>query len=226
MQLGENINPPGNNTGDRILTRRKKNVDGSVTVTTKVIKSKPDRKNIVRGTGEKTIGAVMTGQLQPFKRVMKRQLNKRGINANSLPFKTIIPLYYNEFVRSEQNNYNTVDLAKFKNNPVFRIKYSDKLNGSLTTDHFDYVGEIKESINEVVQFFANALARKNAIIANGENPKEVLNEEELTQAKAAQQVLNNLESLAAGSKPITFKTLKNIFLTVIIGYLIYQIVFK
>ena len=84
--------------------------------------------------GEHSIGNVLTSPLIPFRRSMIVQLNRRGFNTSSLDWKTLVSLYYNEFVSNKENTKNPyvpISSYEFKNNPAFRLRPSDSFNGEI-----------------------------------------------------------------------------------------------
>jgi hypothetical protein len=88
---------------------------------------------------------------------MRTALLKRGYNVNGVPFKEIIPLYYNEFVSSRENvksPFVPISSFEFRNNPVWRIDLSDNLNGSFL-DHRNssFVTAINDIVENIIYTF-------------------------------------------------------------------------
>ena len=79
-----------------ILTKRKRNRDGSITVTSRPKTILKVKKIIAHGKGEHTVGAVIASQLLPFRKTMRQQLRSNGYDVQRVNLKTLIPLYYNE----------------------------------------------------------------------------------------------------------------------------------
>ena len=200
--------------GKRILTKKTVNVDGSVTVTTKPKRQVKKRVVIARGTGEHTIGAVITSQLLPFRSVMIKQLNRRGFNTRTLDFKTLIPLYYNEFVSNNENKsskFIPINAYEFRINPAFRIHPSDNFNGELSSIHADYFGQVSDITDTIINLFRISKLKKRSALLSGINPKQVLTDEELVQAKAAEIVEKKLEDKMLNNTPVRYAELKKIF---------------
>jgi hypothetical protein len=207
------------------LTRKKINSDGSVTVTTKPKLKKKKKIVIAQGTGEHTIGAVITSQLSPFKSSMKRQLNRRGFNTAFMNDRNLIALYYNEFVSNKYNNTSPlipINAYEFCNNPAFKIKPSDNLNGDLS-DHRnrDYFLQVGGVVDNVVNLFKFAKLKKRNAVLNGINPKEVLTDEELVQANAATKVEKDLENKLMNNKTFTYGNFKNVLIVCLVVALLY-----
>jgi len=211
----------------KILTRRVKNFDGSVTTTTKLKKPKKVKRVIARGKGEHTVGAVITSQLLPFNKVMRKQLNNRGYDTRRVDFKNLIPLYYNEFVSNKENKNSPlvpINSYEFRNNPSFKIKPSDDLNGDLISIHADHFSGVNDIVDSIINVFKSSKDKFNSAQDIGENPNQILTDEEITQAKAAKKVERLLEDKMMGE--ITLKTSDFItFLKWIIGFwLIWQLI--
>jgi hypothetical protein len=210
------------------IARRKRNPDGSITVQAKKFTPEKQKKRIIaRGKGEHTIGAVMTSQLVPFRKAMETGLKKRGYNTSNLNFKTVIGLYYNEFASNlynKSNHFAPVNIFEFTSNPAFRVHPHDNINGELDDIHntiqFDQVNGI---IDNIIDLFRYAKLKKRLAISQGINPKEVLTDEEILQAKAADSVERKLEAKSLGNQSVTNQQLKNILLIGLVMLLIWKI---
>lgn len=223
----------------KYLTRRKRNADGSVTlqiktlkpnrtktVVTKSLKNVPLRRGFTQN-GNKTIGAVFASELFPFRKVMVLGLKKRGYNTDKLNFKTVIGMYHNEFCSNlydKSNPYVPINVFEFCNNPAFKLKQNDSFNGNMddirNIELFDRVSGI---VDRIVDIMRTAKLKKDVAVSSGVNPKTVLTDEEMLQAKAAEKVEKDLEAKALGTKPVNADMLKNILIIGLVMYLIIQL---
>lgn len=211
-----------------VLTRKKVNADGSVTLTSKYKKKKRKKVVVASGVGTRnpTVGDVITSQLQPLKPAMVRQLNRRGFNTGSMDFKEVIALYYNEFVSQDNNPaspYVPISSYEFRNHFAFRIHTRDHYNGDFKDfrvgGEFDHVGGI---VDNIVSIFRLAKLKKRAAVLEGIPPKDVMTDEEITQANAAEKVEKDLTEKALNSKALKIGTFKNVLIIALVGLLIWQ----
>ena len=194
---------------DRIVTKKPVVVFKREKVSKKIKSGKP-------------IGSIITSQLLPFDSTMRLQLRRRGYNTNALPLKSVIPLYYNEFVAGDK--LTPISHFEFINNPAFKVLSSDNLNGELTDIHKDYFSQISDVVYNIIQQFKLSRDKKNAAIANGMNYMEVLSDEEVVQAKSADKVTNDLQQKLLGATSMTVDDMKNIFIIVIGLWLAYELI--
>jgi hypothetical protein len=164
------------------------------------------RKKKNRSHLELTYGGQVTSELFPFKGVMSYQLEKRGYNVKNLPFKNLIPLYYNEFVSNRNNTFSSfqpVNCYEFSNNTSFKIKPSDSFNGDI--DNFrnkNHFSEVNDVVDGIVRHFRTSQLKKRYAFESGLNPKHSLTTDELIQANATDRILSHLESQILFDKPI------------------------
>lgn len=213
-------------TGKRYLVHRKINRDGSETVTRKLKPNTRKKVIVARGTGEHTVGAVITSQLLPFKDVMQYQLTKRGFNTSRMKFKDMIPLYYNEFVSNKNNTespFVPINSYEFSNNPAFKISPSDSLNGDLKDfRNIGYFDNLNGIVDNIVSIFRTAKMKKRYAQLEGMNPKTVMTDEELVQAKAAEGIEKKLENKALNGKALRIGTFKNILIFALVVFILYK----
>lgn len=214
------------NTGKRFLIHQKVNRDGSIT-TTKKLKPKQRHKVVVaRGTGEHTVGAVITSQLLPFKNVMQSQLTKRGFNTARMSFKDMIPLYYNEFVSNKNvsdSPYVPINTFEFTNNPAFKIHPSDNLNGDVRDyRNLGYFDNLNGIVDNIISIFRTAKMKKRYATIEGMNPKQVMTDEELAQANAAEAIEKKLENKALNGKAVSIGTFKNVLIIGLVIFILYK----
>jgi hypothetical protein len=171
---------------------------------------------------EKSVGAEITSELLPFKKTMIKQLNRRGYNTLGTPFKYIIPLYYNEILAA-QRDFEPINFFEFTNNPAFKLKNSDNYNGDLmdrgAMNHFVAVGQV---VDDIINVFRTSKIKKEQAIYNGDNPKEVLTDDELIEANTALRIEKDLERKFMDSVSVKSGELKNFIIWVVVfAFIIY-----
>lgn len=178
-----------------------------------------NRRNI---RSEKSVGSELTAQLSPFKNTMRKQLKRRGYNIDFMPFKLLVPLYYNELVSNKNNSSNNfvpINCFEFAENPAFKIKNSDNINGDvLSHRNVQYFNHVASVTDEIINVFRKAKVKKQLLGIGNFDTDQQLTADEMMQAKAAIKVEKDLENELLGTKPITLKNLKTIF---VIGAVIY-----
>lgn len=210
----------------KILINRKQNKDGSISFT---VKKKPKKKKVIKaqGYGEHTVGNVIASQLIPFRKPMEKALSKRGFNISGIPFKEVIPLYYNEFVSNKENSaspFVPVNSFEFRNNPVWKIKPSHELNGTFHDfRNRDYFVQVSGIVDNIISVFAASKAKKQQAIAEGVSPKVALTVEEYNQATAAENIEKQLEAKVTDSEAVRWGSIKKIIIWVAIVFAIYYI---
>ena len=207
-----------------LLVHRRRLRDGTVITVTKGVPPKKRKRVVIASglRGKKTIGNVMIAQLQPFKKSMARQLSRRGIYADHLQLKRIIPLYYNNFVCSEHSQYTPINMAEFVNHIAYRVSPSDNLNGDVTD--FRNMAEftkLDDVIENIIDVFRTAKNKKRAVLMSS-NSYDLLTDDEQEQARTCQKVEKHLEAVAEGSQSVTKGSLKNIIMIGIVLFLLYQ----
>jgi len=178
-----------------ILTRKSYNsLTGETTVITKP-KPKPKKKKVVVASGkgsEYTVGDVLISRVKPLHFAMMRQLFQKGINATSMNFKTVVIYYYNNFCINTTNR-KPYDVSAFINLPAFKIRLDRETsadpNDARNKSSFVDVVEVADAI---ISIFRQAKARYDTLITEGFDPKEMMNDEQYSQAKAAIIVENDL----------------------------------
>jgi hypothetical protein len=168
---------------------------------------------------EKPIGSIITSQLLPFANTMRLQLRRRGYNTDSLSLKDVIPLYYNEFV--VEDKLQPVSHFEFINNPAFKVRPSDNLNGELTDVHKDFFGDISDVVYNIIQKFKLSRDKKRSASLNGMDYMEVLTIDEVVQAKATEKVTKDLQQKLLGNVGITVNDMKGIMLIAIALWVAY-----
>jgi hypothetical protein len=175
-----------------------------------------------------SVGSELLETLLPFKPVMKKQLLRKGYNVKFLPFKTIVALYYNEFISAEGNpnsQYQPINLFDFENNPLFRFSVNDNLNGEITSfRNRTYIDQISETVHNIIETFKTARAKKNYLVLAGTNNFELaMNHVEVEQANATEKIEKDLQNKLTDNKPVTIKSFTNIIIIgIIIALLIYM----
>ena len=209
-----------------VQTRRRNNLDGSITIQQRLKPEKVNKVIVARGTGEHTIGNVMTSPLIPFRKSMILQLNRRGFNTDNLDFKTLVALYYNEFVSNKENEkspFVPISQYEFRNNPAFRLKPSDNFNGDLTYfKNSGYFEQVNDVVDRIINVFVSAKNKKAALTGAGYDHYQALTDEEELQARTAERVESHLESSALEAAPMTAGNFKNIvFWVVMVAIFVY-----
>lgn len=170
-------------------------------------------------TLEKPVGTIITSQLLPFAHTMRLQLRRRGYNTTGVPLKSVIPLYYNEFVAG--GKLVPISHFEFINNPAFKVRPSDNLNGELTDIHKDFFAQISDVVYNIIQQFKLSRDKKRSATLNGMNYMEVLTDEEIVQAKAADKVTKDLQQKLLGNVGITVSDMKGILVIAITLWILY-----
>jgi len=157
-----------------------------------------------------SVGSEMTGELLPFKPVMKRLLAKKGYDTRFMSFTDMIPLYYNEYVSNKNNvkNYfQPINCFEFAENPVFKFSSSDNLNGDIFTHenraYFNKVASVTDAI--VNDFRVSKIKYKQFYNPHSNNFDTALSNEDIIKGKAVVKVENNLRSKIDGNRPVTIK---------------------
>ena len=147
---------------------------------------------------------------------MIRQLNKRGFNTSQLDFKTLVILYFNEFVSNKENpenHFQPVNVYQFRSNPIFRMRKGDNFTGDINSVRFaQSIDHVEGVTDNVISLFRKSRIKRDYAQEQGMNPKEVLTDEELVQAKAAARIENELRNKTLNSKSITTGQLVNLIL--------------
>jgi hypothetical protein len=211
------------NTNTKIKVKRQRLPDGTISFLVKRNRAKKKRV-LARGKGEKTVGKVIVSQLEPFRSHMEKSLRRRGYNVFGVPFKEMIPLYYNEFVSHPESPFTPISNYEFRNNPVWNIRPSSNLNGDIN-DHRnrDYFVQVGSIVDNIISVFSDAKAKKQAAINQGVPVREALTSEEIGQAKAAEKVERKLENQIFDNQPVKWKTIKKLFILGIVIFGIYHL---
>ena len=174
---------------------------------------------------DKSVGYDLTAQLLPFKSTMKKQLKRRGYNVDFMPFKLLVPLYYNELVSNKNNsesNFVPINCFEFAENPAFKIMNSDNINGDVLNHRnmqlFNHVASVTD---EIINVFRKAKIKKQMFGMGNFDVNQQMTKDELIQANAATKVEKNLEDELIGSKPITIKTIKKLLVVGLVIYLLW-----
>jgi hypothetical protein len=153
---------------------------------------KRKRKTIAAGKGRKTVGRVLVSRLVPFRFAMALMLQRKGIDTSSMPFKTVIALYYNNFCLTDASK-KPIDVFSFGNNLAFKLSTETDTNGqSEEARNLTAFTEIAEIVNHIIYCFREAKERYLIAKEQGLNPKYALSDEQFTQAKACMLVEKDL----------------------------------
>jgi len=175
--------------------------------------------------GEYSIGTILISPLLPFRKVMVKQLRQRGFNTDQMNFKSLVALYYNEFVSNKENkksSFEPINCYDFRNNVAFKLRPSDsfevdeKNRGNFTS--------IEDVTNNIIGQFKLAKSKKKVAMFDSYEPSSVLADEELFMANHAEQVETGLEYKALNTKVFRWGDLKGILLTVFIVWLLFYLI--
>jgi hypothetical protein len=176
---------------------------------------------------KRSMGEIITDQLRPFSFVMRKQLARKGYNVKGVPFRNVVPLYYNELVSNkniEKNSYDPINAYDFANHTAFYIKPRDTVNGDLKDMRvLGYFDELQKVVDNTIDTFRVSRAKYNVSHFEGLDPYNVMTPDEVTQAKAAIKVQKDLEYKAIMNEPIRMATLKNILKVVIVVLILYYL---
>ena len=218
MDLTENKEPV-------ILTKTYRNRrTGEVkTITKPVPVTVPKKKVIARGKGKKTAGRILIARLQPFKGAMIRGLQRHGINTMSLPFKTIIALYYNEFCLTDITK-KSLNVTDFINNVAFKINVNDDINGDITEARNETAfTEIATIVDYIISVFKGAKEKYLYIKQQSLPVYQYLTDEELLQAKTCISVERDLLMKSANDSYVKVTDFKMLVKIVLFFVLIYYL---
>lgn len=172
---------------------------------------------------DKSVGYELTAQLLPFKSTMKRQLKRRGYNVDFMPFNLIVPLYYNELVSKQNNsasNFEPVNCFEFAENPAFKI--SENASGKdLSFRNLNQFNIVANITDEIINVFRIAKLKKQSLGLGNFDTADAMTTDEKMQAAAAIKVEKDLENELIGTKPITFATIKKLFVIGLVIYLLW-----
>jgi hypothetical protein len=185
-------------------------------------------KRVVRNRNvqsNKSVGYEMTAQLLPFKSTMKRQLKRRGYNVDFMPFNLIVPLYYNELISNKNNsnsNFVPINCFEYAENPAFKIKLNDEVNGDLLTHrNVQYFNHVASITDEIINAFRIAKLKKEALGLGNFETSAAMTKDEQIQANTAIKVEKDLESKLIGERPFTIKNIKTLLIIVAVFYLLW-----
>ncbi len=169
---------------------------------------------------KKSVGSELTSELLPFKGCMLRQLQKRGYNIKNMPFKTVVPLYFNEFVTSD-DTFQPIDIRQFENNPIFKFSKHDNLNGDVMSyKNRDYFLQVSGIVDNIIEKFKTSLIKKRIARSERVNHFDVMSSDEVEQANTAAKVERDLKNKFENSQPLTIKAFKTIVITALIFWLL------
>lgn len=172
-----------------ILVQRKRNsLTGETVTRTRPKTSKRQRVVVARGKGSKTIGDVLLARLKPLAFAIRTGLAKRGYNTAGMNFKSQVAVYYNEF-----SGRKPVDVSEFINHVAFKLKTTDNPNGDIEdARNKQSMMEVNEIVTSVMNVFSTAKHKHEALAMQGQNPRQFMTDEQLTQARAAMIVQEKL----------------------------------
>jgi len=214
----------------RILKRKGKK--GVFKVQKRKAKRKVRRKKIV----QKTVGAAALAPLLPFKRAMKKALEKKGVNTSKMKFRSIVSKFFNEFVSKKGNkksSYDAIDEVDFDNDvtftmPVEDLDYSELPDHSNFADHLAITtATISAVVAGIINLFKKAKERRQAAKETGMSDtelKKLIPLQDIQFGKDAEEVQAVLEEKEAENTPVTKMKMKKmivygVILAVLFGVL-------
>ena len=176
---------------------------------------------------KRSMGNIITDQLKPFAPAMRKQLALKGYYVRGVPFRTVIPLYYNELVSNkniEKNSYEPINVYDFVNHAAFYIYPKDTVNGDLKNMRvLGYFDQLQRVVDNTIDTFRVAKAKYNVSNFDGADPKTTMTPDEIIQAKTAMRVQKDLEYKALLDEPVKLINLKNILKVGIVVLLLYYL---
>ena len=196
------------------------------------IRHKPVRLTVQRKPAKSkinhTIGQEITAQLLPLKSSMRSQLAKRGFNVSHLETRSLIPLYYNEFISNKYNKespFVPLNTYEFVNHMAFKVRPSDNLEGDvLDFKNLEQFNHLSSVVDNIVETFKLSAAKKRFAKLNGVNPRNVLTVEELDQANAVERVKKELKEKSSFESPVTQAQIMSLLKWGAIIFLIYYMI--
>lgn len=187
-----------------------------------LVRNKTKKKVVVaRGNGSRTIGDVLIARLRPFRFAIITGLKKHGINTTGVNFKTLVILYHNEYAVGGQ--VKPVPITQFINSAAFKLKTDDKATGD-TGDARNMASfmDIVDTVTRVINVFKVAKVKYSVAVSRGDDPKQVMTDEEYVQAKACFIVEDSLLRKMKGDNYLKAGQVKKFVIwAVIIGVGIY-----
>jgi hypothetical protein len=166
---------------------------GETRVITKPLTPVKSKKVVIaKGKGKKTVGAILIARLRPFRFAMVELLKRRGINAYHLPFKTLIPIYFNNFCLTDFS-VKPLDISEFSNHVAFKLAVTDETNGDIEeARNMRSFMDIAEVLDHIIAVFKGAKESYRVTKLQGLKPSKYLTDEQLIQAKACMIVERKL----------------------------------
>ena len=224
----------GQNTKVNYLHRKRTSVDGVTTIEYK-IKPKHKRKIILaKGSnhleGSHSVGTVVISQLIPFRKSMIYELNKKGFNTSKLSFRDLVALYYNEFVSNQHNKsspFVPINSYEFVNNLAFKVHPKDNLIGDITDfRNAEGLGQVGNITDNIINTYKFSRSKYKRALQDGYEPKQVLTDVELRQAKAVERVERELNDKMKDNFSVKQGTVKKLVIWVVVLYLFYYLFLK
>lgn len=124
-------------------------------------------------------GDKIIAKLKPFRFALVTGLQRKGISTNAMKFKAIVVVYYNEY------SGKTVSISEFINNPAFKADVNDNIDNVRVETA---MVEISLIVDTIINMFKDSAKRYDTALSYGHIPEKILNDEDLSRAKAAKIV--------------------------------------
>jgi hypothetical protein len=168
-----------------------------------------------------SIGCTILKELLPLRQAMIIGLRSRGINTQGLNFKTVVVLYYNEF----SGRY--INISEFINNFSFRISSVDiTLADKNSARNLTAISQVKSVVEVIINIFKTAKDRYDTLLLQGFSPRELMTDEEISQARHAIKVEKELLSNSKKDHFVKASELNHYLIFAIVAGLLFYFLFK
>jgi len=183
--------------------------------------------NIAAGkVRNRTLGFYLLNRVRPFRFAMVLGLQRRGISTKNLPFRTIVGLYFNNFC-ANSFGIMPIDIVQWNNNIAFKITEKSDTGSELQeARNMTAFTQIAEVCDYIVELFREAKEKYLIAKMQGYEPKEVLTDEQFTQAKACMRVEKRLNNAERSDNYIKLSSVKAFIKWLIILVIIYYAITK
>lgn len=132
-------------------------------------------------------GDKIINKLKPFRFAMVTGLQRKGISTNGMKFKGIVVYYYNDYSGKK------VDVSEFINNVAFKVFEGSDVSGDTNSVRVQTAFvELSLIVDSVVNLFKESAQKYDTAISYGYMPDNILNDEDISRAKAVKIVEQSL----------------------------------
>lgn len=134
-----------------------------------------------------SIGENIIAKLIPFKFAILTGLQRKGIDTRGMKFKTVVATYYNEYSGKK------INVSDFINNVAFKVNVSDEtLNDVSSIRNQTGFVEVSLIVDSIINMFKESRKKFETALIYGYEPEKILSDEDISRAKAAKIVEENL----------------------------------